>query len=118
MNCSSELTSRRIIELFGVPPCSTAFRRSISGNQIHAPENPPCSNTNLAICFSFVLASPSRFAGVTVTSRTKPRLLRITVRDLLFALKFCWWSVRRFQQRDNLSLRDRLINHRPFLNLV
>jgi hypothetical protein len=27
-------------------------------------------------------------------------------------------SVRRFQQRDNLSLRDRLINHRPFLNLV
>ena len=26
--------------------------------------------------------------------------------------------VRRFQQRDNLSLRDRLIDHRPFLNLV
>ena len=26
-------------------------------------ENPPCTNTNLAICFSFVLASPSKFAG-------------------------------------------------------
>src|SRR6266481_2972509 len=51
-------------------------------------ENPPCTNTNLAICFSFVLASPSKFAGSG--RRTKPRLLRITVKDLLFALKFCW----------------------------
>jgi hypothetical protein len=33
-------------------------------------------------------------------------------------LKFRRESVRRFQQRDNLSLRDRLIDHRPFLNLV
>src|SRR5258708_7741368 len=34
------------IDLSGWP---AAFSRSISGNQIHAPENPPCTKTNLAI---------------------------------------------------------------------